>query len=158
MENNKINFLDKSVVQSVLERLNKKTEAKWGNLTPQHMIEHLSSTIRYSNGKTKHTLYVPKEHLVKYRAILFANQNFPKFFKSAVFEKDLPKLKRNSVEKAVKELITEIERFENRFSGKEDEKEMHPVFGELNYKEWNLYHNKHFQHHFRQFNLMIDEK
>lgn len=115
MENNKIDFLDKSVVQSVLERLNKKTKAEWGNLTPQHMVEHLSSTIRYSNGKTKHTLYFPKEHLEKYRAILFANQNFPKFFKSPVFEKDLPELKWNSIAEATKELITEIEQFEKRF-------------------------------------------
>ena len=154
MENIKINFLNKTSILSILKNLDEKAKPKWGNLTPQHMVEHLSSTIRYSNGKTKHKLYIPKEHLEKYQSVLFADQDFPKFFKSPVFKKDLPKLNTNSTKEATKELLTEIEIFKSRFSGKEDEREMHPIFGELNYKEWLIYHNKHFQHHFKQFNLM----
>ena len=63
-----------------------------------------------------------------------------------------------SIKEATEELLTEIEIFKSRFSGKENEREMHPIFGELNYKEWLIYHNKHFQHHFQQFNLMKEEK
>jgi len=29
-----------------------------------------------------------------------------------------------------------------------------PRLGKLNYKEWIIFHNKHFTHHFKQFELI----
>ncbi|MDN5203589.1 hypothetical protein QQ008_19530 [Fulvivirgaceae bacterium BMA10] len=154
MKSSAVNVLDTSGIRNTLNKLDIETKAKWGSLTSQHMVEHLSSTMKYSNGKIKHKLYVPEKDLEKYRSFLFQDTAFPKFFKSPVFEKDLPRLNNETISEAVDELLHEIKVFKEHFSNRLETKEMHPIFGELNFNEWVIYHNKHFHHHFNQFELI----
>lgn len=158
MKNIVIDILNVSEISGILDKLQIEAKPNWGKLTPQYMVEHLSATIRYSNGKVRHNLLTPEKHLEKYRAVLFADEDFPKFFKSPVFEKDLPKLNNANIAEAKHELIKEIEAFRTYFEKRPGIKEIHAIFGELNYEEWLIYHNKHFQHHFKQFNLLENMK
>lgn len=158
MKNIIINIQNLNKIKALLNELKPETPAQWGSLMPQYMIEHLSSTMKYSNGKVEHKLYTPTEHLEKYRKVLFADRDFPKFFKSPVFEKDLPALNNKNMAEATEELLQEMECFYQYFENDPERKVMHGVFGKLNYQEWLIYHNKHFQHHFNQFGLLNNTK
>ena len=39
------------------------------------------------------------------------------------------------------------------FKENKDATPINPTMGELNKQEWTIFHNKHFEHHFKQFNL-----
>ena len=39
------------------------------------------------------------------------------------------------------------------FEENKDATPINPTMGELNKQEWIIFHNKHFEHHFKQFNL-----
>jgi hypothetical protein len=54
---------------------------------------------------------------------------------------------------AKKELMTQLDDFENYFSLHPNATFIHPRLGHLYYKEWVIVHNKHFTHHFKQFGL-----
>jgi len=154
MENIIVNILNVAEIDDKLRKLQSDAKPNWGNLSPQYMVEHLSSTMRYSNGKVRHKLHIPREHLGKYKKVLFADEDFPKFFKSPFFEKDLPKLNNENISDSMDELKVEMENFQKHFGESPGIKEMHGIFGELNFEEWLIYHNKHFQHHFKQFSLL----
>ena len=63
-------------------------------------------------------------------------------------------VRNNSMNASLLELQNDINNFFARFDGKEDEKTLHPVFGELNFEDWIQLHYKHTLHHAKQFGLI----
>jgi oxepin-CoA hydrolase/3-oxo-5,6-dehydrosuberyl-CoA semialdehyde dehydrogenase len=65
----------------------------------------------------------------------------------------LMELEFKNMEAATLELENILERYEQFFENNPDIKTAHPTFGYLTKKEWDVFHQKHFIHHFSQFGL-----
>ncbi len=62
----KMEFLKKEMLP-LCKKLTPDTKPKWGVMNAQQMVEHLSETLRYANGKTKLPLHTAEEHLQRLR-------------------------------------------------------------------------------------------
>lgn len=139
-----------------LSGLNPDTKPAWGIMTAQHMVEHLSEIIRFSNGKTAIGLAIPEDKAERAKTrMLTPEYRLPVDFKAAFLpENELPPLKYSSLENAKTALFSEIEDFYSFFAQNKDAMPTHPYFHNLNESEWELLHHKHFLHHFQQFGLV----
>jgi hypothetical protein len=59
------------------------------------------------------------------------------------------------MEESAADLERQVQYFFQYFSGDEEKKTLHPVFGELNFEEWVQLHHKHVKHHLKQFGVEI---
>jgi hypothetical protein len=57
------------------------------------------------------------------------------------------------IEAAINQLMTELNDFDRYFK-ETGVTAIHGGFGPMDYNEWVIWHNKHFTHHLRQFNLI----
>ena len=60
-------------------------------------------------------------------------------------------LKNKTLDQAKEQLINSLNAYEEYFKENPDARTIHPSFGLLTFKEWELFHPKHFNHHFSQF-------
>jgi hypothetical protein len=60
----------------------------------------------------------------------------------------------DSLTTAIDQLRAELNDFDLFFGDHPLAKTVNPVMGPLDHKEWIIFHNKHFTHHFKQFNLL----
>jgi hypothetical protein len=60
----------------------------------------------------------------------------------------------SSLAEAKENLNKELDAFETYHANHPDALFVQPRLGKLNYKEWIIFHNKHFTHHFKQFGLV----
>ena len=148
-----IDITNRSALNQLLTSLHSETLANWGRLKAQNMIEHLTEAVEYTNGKRIAKLAVSEEEAIlqKHSKV---NGDFliPKFAKGFLPDAtehvrcaDLPS--------AIHELYSELDAFEYYFRV-EGRTAIHPAFGPMDYKEWLLWHGKHFAHHFMQFGLV----
>jgi len=150
-----IDITDRPGFSQLLTPLHSETPATWGRLKPQNMIEHLTEAVEYTNGKRIAKLAVSEEEATRQKQskvnIDFVIPHFAKGFLPDATEHvrcaDLPS--------AIRELYRELDAFEFYFRT-EGRTAIHPGFGPMDYKEWLLWHGKHFAHHFIQFGLMVD--
>ena len=150
-----VDINNRSEIFSILENLSESAKPVFGKLRPQHMLEHLWQTVMISNGKQQVTLCVTEEQAAQLKAILiYTGMDFPMEFKAPLMPDDLPELHLPDLKTALENLKTELEDFDTYFSNNEATKPVNPILGELNKKEWTIFHNKHFTHHFKQFNLL----
>jgi hypothetical protein len=139
---------------SKLYLLNKDAKALWGNMSPQHMVEHLILAVKMSNGKLKLECINPPEKIPSLKRFLMSSRPMPKLFVNPVVGKDLRPLKYLSLEEAVEKLINEIDDYVLFFENNPVAKPVNVTFGELNKEEWDIFHKKHFTHHLSQFGLL----
>jgi hypothetical protein len=136
----------------ILLRVN--TKPLWGKMTPQHMVEHLILAMRMSSGKLKLECFNPPEKLPALKRFLMSSRPLPKLFVNpAIGEKLLP-LEYSSLEEAKNILNQEKIDYLNHFELNPEVKTVNVTFGELNKEEWDVFHKKHFLHHFSQFGLL----
>lgn len=151
-------MVDINIRKEIIARLNNlKSDSipKFGKMTAQHMVEHLTYAIMFSNGKFPQKLYLPidKAELIKEK-IIHSDNELPIGFKAPMLGDKLPNLVFPDLNIAVKELLAELDRFDKYFLENGDTKPINPIMGKLDKQEWIIFHNKHFKHHFRQFNLL----
>jgi hypothetical protein len=60
----------------------------------------------------------------------------------------------SSLDEAKKNLNKELDDFESYHTAHPNAVFVQPRLGKLNYKEWSIFHSKHFTHHFKQFGLV----
>lgn len=87
--------------------------------------------------------------------LIYSDKEFPVGFESPVFGGDLLKLIFLDLPMSISKLLSELDDFDNYFIENKDIKPINPTMGELDKKEWTISHNKHFKHHFKQFNLLL---
>ena len=63
-------------------------------------------------------------------------------------------LRFDSLKEAKVALIESLKAIKEKYKTDKDFMAFNPTFGDLSAYEWKLYCQKHFQHHFEQFNLM----
>ena len=136
--------------ENILNRLRKLTpehKAKWGKLTPDKLVCHLSDQLRVALGD-KETRDVSTFFLRNIMKNLFINLPMP-----------VPKGKVKTVPEMLSTNPINLERDINTFEelltrvSQETCSARHPAFGPLNHKEWCVMIKKHLEHHFEQFGL-----
>ncbi|NNV57682.1 hypothetical protein [Limnovirga soli] len=151
-----IDILDRTKLFEILSKLQADNKPAFGAMTPQHMVEHITFAVRFSNGKEpqQHNYSIEKEQQIK-AFVIGTDKDMPIGFKSPVLPSEgLPQLKYSNLTEAIDKLKTELHDFDNYFMHHQLDKPINPTMGELNYQEWVRFHTRHFTHHFRQFNLL----
>ncbi|WMI69613.1 phenylacetic acid degradation bifunctional protein PaaZ [Mangrovimonas sp. YM274] len=143
----------------IAECINKLTEedkAKWGNLTPQLMLEHLEYTYRIASGEIQDfDIATPEKILEKVHATLYNYDKMPSGYDFPLAERSrITDLKYASLEEAKDKLKEAREAYLAYFKEHPEAKTKNVVFGELNRYEWYLLERKHLNHHFEQFGLI----
>jgi hypothetical protein len=148
-----IDVTDRKSLNSLLGALQPETPALWGKMSAQNMIEHLVEAVEYTNGKRVADLRIPARKANKQRRDL-VHSDFVIPTEVRGYLGDATKAKRfKDLEAAIVELNNELDAFELFFKA-EGITATHFEFGPMNYKEWIIWHGKHFTHHFKQFGLL----
>ena len=150
-----INILNRIKLFEILNNLQMDVLPEFGEMTPQHMVEHLALAVRFSNGKEPQKSCYSTDKEQKIKAFVIGSHNeLPIGFKSPVLPIDgLSKLEFSNLKNAIENLKIELTDFDNYFIKNSSIKPINPTMGELDYHEWIIFHNKHFTHHFGQFRL-----
>ena len=148
--------VNKDFIESKLNSLTEEAEAKWGMMTPQHMVEHLEMGLRIATGEiSDFEVATPEEYIEKVQETLYNYEKMPQGYKMPLMKKDeLEDLKHENLDEAKKALLEAYEAYEVFFRENPDATTKNAVFGELTAFEWKLLNRKHFNHHFEQFGLI----
>ncbi|MFT4697297.1 MAG: oxepin-CoA hydrolase/3-oxo-5,6-dehydrosuberyl-CoA semialdehyde dehydrogenase [Flavobacteriaceae bacterium] len=143
-------------ITSCLNDLTENSKAKWGILTPQHMVEHLEDAYRIASGEFQDfEITTPEKYLEKTLESLYTYEpmapgyDFPLNKKGA-----LEDLKHSDLDTAKKMMLASREEYLNYFKENPESITKNVVFGDINKYEWYLLERKHLNHHFSQFNLL----
>ncbi len=139
-------------VSEILKNLKADAQPQWGRMSAQHMVEHLTNSVNFSNGKKLLTHNLPEDKAAKAKAFLLSERPMPRGV-GANPEAELPALRHETLEKAIEELQEAVQEFETHHLNREIQY-AHPAFGKLNKAEWDVFHSKHFTHHLSQFGLL----
>lgn len=137
-----------------IDNLTPDVSPQWGKMTPQHMVEHLTSTLLLATGKTEVKVYTPQNQLAQMRAFLMSDKPIPRGVVSPAVGAELPALRNESFEAAISEFKSELSDFLTYYETHPDAVHINPAFGELSFPEWEQFMKKHFTHHFEQFGLL----
>ena len=89
-----------------LQNLSLQSEAKFGILTPQHMVEHLTITVKLSAGRIPIPVFEPNEkQLARKQALLFTDIPFPQGVKAPGLPDTLLELRYPDLETAKAEAM-----------------------------------------------------
>lgn len=144
-------------IKNKIKGLTEESQSFFGIMTAQHMVEHLTITMKLSSARIKLTDFEPNEkQLAQKDLLLNTTLDFPKGIKAPGSTGELPDLKMKDLEVAKEKLITSIEEFNSFFEENPEAKTIHPRFGKLTHSEWLLFHPKHFAHHLGQFGISLE--
>ena len=152
-----MNYLEnKSDLKALLKKMTGNEKPEFGLMTPQHMIEHISLSIKFSNGKTPQKVVFEEEMAkkIKFHITQTKNEMKPGFKTPIIPTDNLLALDSKNIEEAIENLITEIKDFEKFKRENPNIKPINPVMGEMQWSDWGIFHNKHIRHHLRQFKLI----
>lgn len=136
-----------------LDQLDPKTTPKWGSMSAQRMVEHLSDTLDLAMGKSKDVkLDIPEEKIPRAQGFILSEHEMPKNFEATFAPADA-QLRNESIDFAIDEFTTKWLEFEDFFESNPGIKTLHPNFGELDLDMWKKLNAKHLKHHFEQFGL-----
>jgi hypothetical protein len=152
----RINIANREELNTLLNRLTDQTEARWGLMKPQHMIEHLVKTLQHSNGKKEIAQKSSDEEAKQAKAaFIYTDVEMPMGLKSSLAGETPDPLQYPDLDAAKQQLNKELDDFDAYFLEHPDALFVQPRLGKLNYQEWIILHNKHFTHHFKQFGLLL---
>lgn len=141
-------------LKNKLDHLSKDEKARFGIMSPQHMLEHLIITFKLSQGKITLPEKEPSPRALEAKqAILYGNMDLPRGIEAPGIGDKLLDLKYDSLDEAKDQLIVALKNYHSYYAKNMGIKHYHPTFGRLNYGEWTAFHEKHFKHHFGQFGI-----
>ncbi len=138
---------------NILSKLSPESKPKWGSMSAQRMVEHLSDTLRIASNQTPFELVIPAEKAESYIRFLDNDKPMAQNIEVIFANKNTP-LRNEELELAIDEFTDEWITFEDYFEENPDSKTVHPYYGALNYEQWLKLHSKHLTHHFTQFGLL----
>lgn len=149
-----VHFLQ-STVPGLLDHLSEDTQAKWGIMQPQHMVEHVSVLFYFSSKDLGIGVIKPPEAIGISPDFVNNEKPMPRMIQGAglkVGERE--KLRFANLDEAKQRLLKGINGFFSYFNEHPGNTLDHPVFGPLTYDQWLNFHHKHVIHHFSQFGLI----
>ena len=143
-------------IAKYLNDLKENTKAKWGILTPQHMLEHIEFTYRIASGEIQDfEVATPEKYIEKSQEMLYNYEPMGKGFDFPLSKKGaLEDLKHENLEVAKAKFIEARAEYLSYFKENPEALMNNVVFGELNKFEWYLLERKHLNYHFEQFGLI----
>jgi oxepin-CoA hydrolase/3-oxo-5,6-dehydrosuberyl-CoA semialdehyde dehydrogenase len=145
----------KANVLGLLSGLSDKTTAKWGMMTPQHMVEHLVFHFQTAMGQIEMTVTTPEEKLEKWQESLWNYIAMPENFKHPKLDPEAPMpLGFGSLKEAIQALDKAFDDYQTYFKTNPGVTNPNAVFGHLDKTHWDLLGRKHFDHHLKQFGLI----
>ncbi len=151
---NWVNFTDENEIRKKLTTLTSESKPKFGSMSAQQMIEHLSAVTQIANGNWNVDVFVSDEKAKRRQPFLNTDNELQIGFKASFVSEDPVPLKFSSIDKAVDDLLYQISYFFEVFNTDNDRVIVHPFFGALNFEQWKKFQIKHFTHHFKQFGLV----
>lgn len=136
-----------------LNQLNASQAPLWGKMTPQHMVEHLYKSVQSSINEINLDIYSDERKAQVLKKMFLGDRVFPREFMNPAIGPDLPELEFENLSSAIKELENVFIRYEKFFADNPLSKTAHPIFGYLTKEEWDIFHQKHFNHHLSQFGI-----
>lgn len=141
-----------------LNQLTPETQAQWGSMNAQRMVEHLTDTLRIATGKNPQKLEIPEDRIERMQQFLASDKPMAQNISVPFATPEMNTALRNAeLELAVDEFVDEWLAFEELFESHPGHRSVHPYYGELNYEQWKRLSAKHHTHHFTQFGLIQGE-
>ncbi|MEB2776876.1 DUF1569 domain-containing protein [Algoriphagus sp. D3-2-R+10] len=147
--------MDAKVIEARLNKLQADTPAQFGIMTSQHMVEHLTVTVKISYNRIK----IPEFELTEKQkfqktALLDSSMEFPKGIKAPEMNAgELMPLRNLNLNEAKEQLLSSLNSYNMFFDKDPTATTVHPRFSNLTFAEWERFHPKHFKHHFEQFGI-----
>jgi len=138
----------------LLKKLTGNEKPKWGKLSPQGMIEHMTDSIGIGWKRIVLPLYTSPENLPKAKAFMLSDKPFKENTPNPYMPDNPPPLRNKDIASAIEELEREIQSFLNFHKQNPGIIVQNPFFGDLNYEEWLHLLHKHAIHHLKQFGLI----
>ena len=147
------NFFLTNRAISLLKNLRADTLPNFGLMTAQHMVEHLIYTTKSSIKDYGAAPMEPTKGQLGFRKFINNGAKLEHYPSDKTVE-DLPKLRFGSLEEAIDNIPTAVQRFYDHFSNNKKAICFNPMMGELNFEELELFHEQHYRYHFWQFGLL----
>ena len=149
--------LNSTKIKKLLNALTIDSPRNFGEMNPQMMIEHLAEVMQNGFGNLNPTDFseIPQEHAEKLQDWLYTNKKILPGAKYPLLKDGEPmQLKFKNLEDAKIHLLEVLKEFTVYYKENPEAEHFHPKFGMLNKEMMELFHRKHFTHHFEQFNLL----
>ncbi len=148
-----VKFLTEEV-PLLLEKLTPETKPLWGIMTAQHMVEHLQFALAVTTGARKLPVLSPWYTRPFYKLFILGYRPFPKNIRlPGQKSRKLPMLQYSSLAEAKTHLMQAIQDTLEFLRLNPSVRNHHPFGGKFSPQEWQIFHQRHFTHHFQQFNL-----
>lgn len=146
-----VDITNRAELRRLLLLLDPQIVPLWGKMKPQQMVEHLVDQVEWTNGKKIPTCDRPADEAYQSKQVMvYTDAEISK----NVFLENLPEnFTYPNIETAINALMLELDAFDQYFK-EPGITAIHGGFGPMNYKEWLIWHGKHFAHHFKQFGLI----
>ena len=146
-----IDITNRQQLNESLQSLKEDTVPLWGKMKSQQMIEHLIGDVEYTNGKKIFICELPAEEADRNKQKwIYTDVEIPKNLVLG----PLPDVYRfASLEAATGQLLKELDDFDTHFKTPGTTADQ-LAYGPMDDKEWQIWHGKHFTHHFKQFGLI----
>lgn len=130
------------------------TPPRWGKMTLQQMVEHLSDMFRIASGRLQYpSLVTPQENLPKMLEFLLSEKPFRENTVNPLLPETPAPVRTGSMDEALAELGEEVQHFFAVFEANPHLTTLNPFFGSLNFEENVQLLHKHAGHHLRQFGV-----
>lgn len=143
-------------IQKLLNTLTESSERKFGEMSPQMMVEHLEEVMRngFSNLDPSDFPEIPAEKMELLQDWIYTDKKIrPGAQYPMLKEGEKPALRFKNLSQAKENLIQTLKEYLIYYRENPDAEHFHPRFGTLNKEMMELFHRKHFTHHFEQFGL-----
>lgn len=139
-----------------LAKLNENSQAAWGMMTPQHMVEHLEYWHhRQIDVNAETEIKTPEKILEKVQDSLWNYKPMPKNVEHPLMRKGKTEdLRHPNLREAKKALLKAYDAYIAFYKENPEAKVVNSVFGELDKYHVKLLNRKHYNHHFEQFGLL----
>ena len=147
--------IDRESLAKAFDTLTETSQAKWGYMTPQHLVEHFEYFYQMALGNIPGDILIPEEVIPKYQNSLWNYKPIPYQFQHPMLKKgEAEDLRFSTLEEAKLAFWKSYEAVEAYYSNNPDGKLMISMFGMLDRYHWYLQNRKHFTYHFQQFGIV----
>ena len=150
-----VDINNKHVLFSSIDKFKEGAKPLFGILTPQHVVEHLITSLRLSTGKKEIEFTGNQEIADKIKAVLiYSDAEMPQNIKNPLLTDGLAALLYKNLEESKEQLKEELVYFYAYKAQNPMATGIHPRMNVLSMEEWSVIHGKHFAHHFKQYGLL----
>ncbi|UFK98698.1 phenylacetic acid degradation bifunctional protein PaaZ [Kaistella faecalis] len=144
-------------IQKILNGLTENSERKFGMMSPQLMVEHLEEVLRNGFGSLEPSDFpeIPADKIELLQDWIYTDQKIrPGAQYPLLKEGEELVLRFKNLTEAKEKLLETLKEFLIYYRENPQAENFHPRFGMLTKEMMELFHRKHFTHHFEQFGLI----